>query len=261
MRETRLRICPFCEATCGLAVEVEGRRVVGVRGDEADVFSRGHLCPKGVAIAELDADPDRLRRPLVRRGRDFAEASWEEAFAVVAERLPRIQAEHGRDAVGVFRRQCRGAQPRALALQRRAGGRAPHQELLQRRHHRPAAQAGGGRGTLRDGRLDPDPGRGPHAAALGARREPAGLEREPDDGARHRPAPAWHPGAGWPRGGVRPAPERDGSRGGRARGGPAGDGCAPALRRRERAVRGRACRARAPRAPRGRPRRARGSAP
>ena len=102
MSETRLRICPFCEATCGLALEVRGREVLAVRGDEADVFSRGHLCPKGVAIRELDADPDRLRRPLLRRGRDFVEASWDEAIGVVAERLPRIQAEHGRDAVGVF---------------------------------------------------------------------------------------------------------------------------------------------------------------
>ena len=102
MTETRLRICPFCEATFGLAVEVRGRDVLSVTGDEADVFSRGHLCPKGVAIRELDADPDRLRRPLLRRGRDFEEVSWEEAFAFVAERLPALQAEHGRDAVGVF---------------------------------------------------------------------------------------------------------------------------------------------------------------
>ena len=102
MNATRLRICPFCEATCGLALEVRGREVLAVGGDEADVFSRGHLCPKGVAIRELDADPDRLRRPLLRRGRDFVEASWDEAIGVVAERLPRIQAEHGRDAVGVF---------------------------------------------------------------------------------------------------------------------------------------------------------------
>ena len=102
MTETRLRICPFCEATCGLALEVRGREVLSVAGDEADVFSRGHLCPKGVAIRELDADPDRLRRPLLRRGRDFEEASWEEAFAFVAERLPALQAAHGRDAVGVF---------------------------------------------------------------------------------------------------------------------------------------------------------------
>jgi len=102
LKETRLRVCPFCEATCGLAVEVEGRSVVSVSGDAADVFSAGHLCPKGVAIRELDADPDRLRRPLLRRGSDFEEASWDEAFAFVDERLPAIQAEHGRDAVGVF---------------------------------------------------------------------------------------------------------------------------------------------------------------
>ena len=102
MTESRLRVCPFCEATCGLALEIEGRSVRSVRGDEADVFSRGHLCPKGVAIAELDADPDRLRRPLLRRGRGFDEVSWEEAFAFVGERLPALQAEHGRDAVGVF---------------------------------------------------------------------------------------------------------------------------------------------------------------
>jgi anaerobic selenocysteine-containing dehydrogenase len=99
---TRLRVCPFCEATCGLVLTVRGREVVDVAADEADVLSRGHLCPKGVAIRELDADPERLRRPLLRRGRDFEEASWEEAFAFVAERLPKIQAAHGRDAVGVF---------------------------------------------------------------------------------------------------------------------------------------------------------------
>ena len=98
----RLRICPFCEASCGLAIAVRGREVTSVAGDEADVFSRGHLCPKGVAIRELDADPDRLRRPLLRRGRDFEEVSWDEAFAYVGQRLPALQAEHGRDAVGVF---------------------------------------------------------------------------------------------------------------------------------------------------------------
>ncbi|MEN8161201.1 MAG: molybdopterin-dependent oxidoreductase, partial [Myxococcota bacterium] len=100
--EIRRRICPFCEASCGLAVTVRGREVAAVRGDEDDVFSRGHLCPKGAAIGELDHDPARLRRPLVRRGRDFEEASWEDAFALVAERLPLIQTGHGHDAVGVF---------------------------------------------------------------------------------------------------------------------------------------------------------------
>src|SRR4051794_41839164 len=60
--------CPLCEATCGLSVTLEDGRVTGVRGDDADVFSRGYICPKGASLGALHHDPDRLRRPLVRRG-------------------------------------------------------------------------------------------------------------------------------------------------------------------------------------------------
>ncbi len=81
---TAFRTCPLCEATCGLAVTVDDAsgRVTKVRGDADDVFSRGFLCPKGVALADLHHDPDRLRTPLVR-GDDgeLAPATWEEAFA------------------------------------------------------------------------------------------------------------------------------------------------------------------------------------
>ena len=103
MERTAFRTCPFCEATCGLEVTLRGDEVVKVRGDDDDVFSRGFLCPKGVALKDLHEDPDRLRTPLVR-GADgeLAPASWEEAWALIGERLPRIAAEHGRDAVGVY---------------------------------------------------------------------------------------------------------------------------------------------------------------
>ena len=40
------RVCPFCEATCGLAITVEGDSIVSVRGDKEDPFSRGYICPK-----------------------------------------------------------------------------------------------------------------------------------------------------------------------------------------------------------------------
>ena len=103
MERTAFRSCPFCEATCGLEVTLRGDEVVKVRGDGDDVFSRGFLCPKGVALKDLHEDPDRLRTPLVR-GADgeLAPASWEEAWALIGDRLPRIAAEHGRDAVGVY---------------------------------------------------------------------------------------------------------------------------------------------------------------
>jgi len=96
------RICPFCEATCGLALEVEGREVKSVRGDAADVLSRGFVCPKGAALVQLDRDPDRLRQPLVRRGGKLVPASWDEAFAEVEQRLMPIIAARGNDGVGVY---------------------------------------------------------------------------------------------------------------------------------------------------------------
>ncbi|MCK6556057.1 molybdopterin oxidoreductase family protein [Candidatus Binatia bacterium] len=99
---TRYRICPLCEATCGLALTVEGRGVTAVRGDDADVFSHGFVCPKGAALADLDTDPDRLREPLVRRDGVHVPVSWEDAFAEVERRLTPIVAAHGTNAVGAY---------------------------------------------------------------------------------------------------------------------------------------------------------------
>lgn len=96
------RTCPFCEATCGLEVTVYGDRVLAVRGDERDPFSRGFLCPKSQGLKQLHEDPDRLTRPLVRRDGELVETSWAEAFAAVDEGLSRVLAEGDRDAVAVY---------------------------------------------------------------------------------------------------------------------------------------------------------------
>jgi anaerobic selenocysteine-containing dehydrogenase len=93
------RICPFCEASCGLEIERGGAGVGRIRGDRADVFSAGFLCPKAVGLKELHEDPDRLRTPLVKRDGRFVEASWAEAYAEIARRLPAIVAAGGPDAV------------------------------------------------------------------------------------------------------------------------------------------------------------------
>ena len=98
---THHRICPLCEATCGLELQVADGRVLSVRGHEADVFSAGYLCPKGVALKDLHEDPDRLRTPLVKRDGVFVQASWEEAYAEIEKRLPSVIAAHGRDAVAI----------------------------------------------------------------------------------------------------------------------------------------------------------------
>ncbi|MBC9730316.1 molybdopterin oxidoreductase family protein [Streptomyces sp. TRM68367] len=101
MSRTALRICPLCEATCGLTLTIDGTRVTAARGDRHDVFSRGFICPKGASFGALDADPDRLRAPLVREGGELREATWEEAFDAVAAGIRPVVERYGPHTVGV----------------------------------------------------------------------------------------------------------------------------------------------------------------
>ncbi|MEU2505592.1 molybdopterin oxidoreductase family protein [Streptomyces sp. NPDC007863] len=98
---TAPRICPLCEATCGLVLTLDGSRVTGARGDRDDVFSQGFVCPKGAAFPQIDADPDRLRTPLVRENGRLREASWEEAFDTIAARIRPLIEDYGPDALGI----------------------------------------------------------------------------------------------------------------------------------------------------------------
>ncbi len=102
MSSKHYRTCNLCEAMCGLEVELDGKEVVSIRGDERDVFSRGHVCPKATALKDLYDDPDRLKRPVRRVGDRWEPISWDEAFDEVVERIDEIQKEHGRDSVGVY---------------------------------------------------------------------------------------------------------------------------------------------------------------
>ena len=94
-----LATCTLCEAACGIVVETEGDRVTSIRGDDDDPASRGYVCPKAVAMADLHHDPDRLRTPLIREGGTFREAGWDEALRVAIDGFTRIRREHGRDAM------------------------------------------------------------------------------------------------------------------------------------------------------------------
>ena len=102
MPTTHYRSCTLCEATCGVAVEVDGDQIVSVRGDEQDEFSKGYICPKGTALGDLHHDPDRLRHPMIREGDRWREASWDEALELTARRLREVRTQHGKDAIGVY---------------------------------------------------------------------------------------------------------------------------------------------------------------
>jgi anaerobic selenocysteine-containing dehydrogenase len=103
MTERVHRVCTLCEANCGLVFEVEGNRIESVRPDRNDPFSEGYACPKGMAIAALHDDPDRLRGPMRRRADgEFEAIGWEEALDLAAQGLARVRDTRGEDAVAVY---------------------------------------------------------------------------------------------------------------------------------------------------------------
>ncbi|CAN5912319.1 molybdopterin oxidoreductase family protein [soil metagenome] len=76
--------------------------MLSVRGDEADPFSRGYICPKGTALGDLHADPDRLRHPMVREGSTWREVTWDTAFDLVGNRLDAVRKQYGPHALAVY---------------------------------------------------------------------------------------------------------------------------------------------------------------
>lgn len=99
---TRHITCVLCEASCGLEVALRGPEIVSIKGHAQDPLSRGHICPKGVALQDLHTDPDRLRRPVKRVGDEFVEIEWDEAIELAADLLSTVQKRHGRDAVATY---------------------------------------------------------------------------------------------------------------------------------------------------------------
>jgi anaerobic selenocysteine-containing dehydrogenase len=105
--QTHHRVCHLCEAMCGLVIQTEGDTVLDIRGDRDDPLSRGHVCPKAVALKDIHEDPDRLRKP-VKRIRTAAgayqhvEIDWPEALDLAAGALAATIEHHGVDAVGAY---------------------------------------------------------------------------------------------------------------------------------------------------------------
>ena len=100
--ETAFRSCNLCEAICGLTIEHDGRQVVSIKGDKDDPLSRGHICPKAIALQDIHADPDRLKTPVRRTENGFEPISWEKAFDLVESKLMQIREEHGDDSVALY---------------------------------------------------------------------------------------------------------------------------------------------------------------
>ena len=77
---THFRTCNLCEAMCGLEIQVKDGQIQSIKGDKDDPFSRGHICPKAVALQDVYHDPNRLKFPLRRTATGWEQIGWDEAF-------------------------------------------------------------------------------------------------------------------------------------------------------------------------------------
>ncbi len=102
MNERHFRTCNICEAMCGLVIEHDGENVLSIRANPDDPLSRGHICPKAVALQDFRTDPDRVTTPLRKTASGWEAISYDDAIAYAVERMRAVQAAHGRDGMGVY---------------------------------------------------------------------------------------------------------------------------------------------------------------
>ena len=101
-KETHFIACNLCEAICGLEIKLEGGQIRSIKGDKDDPISKGHICPKAVALQDIYSDPDRLRAPIRKTDDGWQTISWRQAFDDVTENLKSIQQQHGRNSVAIY---------------------------------------------------------------------------------------------------------------------------------------------------------------
>ena len=167
-----------------------GRRAI--RGDRDDVFSHGFLCPKGVgAEGSCTRTPTGCARRWCAADGDSCrgDAGTRRSREIDARLRPIIEAARARRGRRVPRQPERAQPRRRCSTAASLAQGARHAQRLHREHRRPDAQAGLRRADVRRRADDPGPRPRPHRLPADPRREPARVQRQPDDGARHaRPA-------------------------------------------------------------------------
>lgn len=101
--EEKITFCRICEAWCGLVATVEDGRLVRLRPDRDHPLSAGFACPKGIAMTDVQNDPDRVLHPLRRTpAGGFEQVTWDDALDDISRRLRRALEEHGPGSVGWY---------------------------------------------------------------------------------------------------------------------------------------------------------------
>lgn len=75
--------CQQCSAGCGITGRVREGRVVKLEGNPSSDIGGGKLCQMGQAGLQNHYNPDRLTRPLMRKGQSMVPVTWDEALAAI----------------------------------------------------------------------------------------------------------------------------------------------------------------------------------
>jgi assimilatory nitrate reductase catalytic subunit len=103
--------CSYCGMQCGMHLRVNTgtNKIIGVEPRYDWPVTLGKMCPKGVTAYQQTNHEDRLLKPLIRDNAafkgtkdGFREASWEEAYDLIAENFSRLQETYGKDSLSVF---------------------------------------------------------------------------------------------------------------------------------------------------------------
>jgi anaerobic selenocysteine-containing dehydrogenase len=101
--KTHYRACNLCEAICGLEITLDkNNEIIQIKGDEKDPLSRGHICPKAVALQDIYSDPNRLKQPVKKTINGWETISWEQAFEEVTANIKNIQAKYGKNGMASY---------------------------------------------------------------------------------------------------------------------------------------------------------------
>lgn len=96
------RSCNLCEAICGIVIEHQNGEILSIKGDKDDPFSKGHICPKAVALQDIYNHPDRLKQPIQKTKNGWQEISWDDAYKITSDKIKDLQKQYGKDSIAFY---------------------------------------------------------------------------------------------------------------------------------------------------------------
>lgn len=133
-------ICSYCGVGCNLEVSVKSNEVLSIKAPWDAEVNQGHTCLKGRYAFKFYNHPDRLKHPLIRKGDQFVESTWDEAYDFITTKLKSLIKQHGPDSIaGISSSRCTNEENYLLQKMMRAAIGTNNIDCCARVCHSPTA--------------------------------------------------------------------------------------------------------------------------